>query len=316
MKRFTVFFLFISVFSFSQDFSVVDNVSRSAYKKVKSIEDLASRIDYDFKTDLEKVRAIFIWLTYNISYREKQSKLLKSPEFLVYYNEDHLQRILKEKDEKVMTKVFNERSGVCYGFSLLFNRVCDLLNIENELVFGYVKKEIGIIPKTKNHVWNAVKIKNKWLMIDPTHSAGYAFNGMWKREFNPMYFDVKPEVLNKTHFPSKIKWRRFLKQKELDDFCSDPVVKGAFFKQNIDILESKKGIIELKEKNYIDFKIKGIKDVKSILYSYADEGIIKIPEVSKRKNYNRYFFKRPKRSTTLQIYINNELALEYAVKVD
>ena len=63
MKKYTLLLLLFPFIISAQDFTMVDNVVKSAYKNVTSIENLAKRIDYDFKTDVEKTRAVFTWLT-------------------------------------------------------------------------------------------------------------------------------------------------------------------------------------------------------------------------------------------------------------
>ncbi len=319
MKKYTLIVLLFPFLIFAQDFTMVDNVTRSAYKRVTTITDLAEHIDYDFKTDIEKVRAVYIWLTHNIMYREKYSRMLTAPEFLVYYSEEDVEKALMAKTEKKILNTFNNRQGVCEGYALLFKRICDLMHIENELVYGYTKTSgdyIGFIPKTKNHVWNAVKIKDRWMMIDATYGAGYVSQKIWYRKFNNTFFDVQPEVLNKTHFPSEIKWRYFLKLKSLDDFCKDPVVTNAYFKHKIDVIEPKNGVIEAKNKSFIKFKIKGVKQMQSLLYVLGSEKVIRIPKVTNKIGYSNYYLKKPKNNTTLQIYIDNELTLEYTVKVE
>ncbi|WP_299624714.1 transglutaminase domain-containing protein [uncultured Tenacibaculum sp.] len=319
MKKYTLLLLLFPFIISAQDFTMVDNVVRSAYKNVTSIENLAKRIDYDFKTDVEKTRAVFTWLTHNVRYQEHYSKLLKEPEFLVYFSEDHLKRIIKTKQEKKIKEAFEDRTAVCEGFSLLFKRICDLMNLENELIYGYTKPSgdyVGILATTKNHVWNAVKVNNKWIIIDPTYGAGQSYNGVWIREFNPTFFNTSMSILNRTHFPSETKWLNFQKQQKLEKFCSEPVVRNAFFKHKVDIVEPKKGVIDVKDNNLIKFKIRGVKNIKSLLYVFTNDGTVRTPKVRNKEGYNDYYFQKPKEDTTLHIYINNELALEYAVKVE
>ncbi|SNR16710.1 transglutaminase domain-containing protein [Tenacibaculum jejuense] len=319
MKKYLLLLLLFPSLISAQDFTMVDNVTRSAYKNEKSVISLAERIDYDFKTDVEKVRAVYTWITYNITYRKEYSRFLKEPEFLVYFSEEHLKYIQKQKEEKKIANTFNKRAGVCEGFSLLFKKLCDLLKIENELVLGYTKPSVdyvGILATRKNHVWNAVKVQDKWIMIDATFGAGVISNGLWLRKFNPNYFDVSLNLLNRTHFPSAIKWRNFQKQKTLKDFCNDPMMRDAFFKHRIKIEEPKKGVITLKKKGDIKFKIKGVKNKQSISYAFTNEGIFRKPKVKVKKGYSDYYLQRPRQDTALHIYIDNELALEYKVKLD
>ncbi|WP_299676312.1 transglutaminase domain-containing protein [uncultured Tenacibaculum sp.] len=319
MKKYILLLLLFPSLIFAQDFTIVDNVTRSAYKNVKSVMSLAERIDYDFKTDEEKVRAIFIWLTYNMTYKYNPSTLLESPEFLVYYTEDHLNEIIKYKKERKMLKSFEERLAICEGFALIFKRACDLMGIKNELVYGFTKPsgyKVGAIPKAKNHVWNAVNVNGKWMMIDATYGTGQVFNNVWMRDFNEDFFNAKREMLRRTHFPSDYKWRRFLNQKNLADFCYDPIIKNAFFKHDIAVVEPKGGIIKLDKNGPIKLKIKGIKNTNSLLYAFGGDRFAKSPATYERTNFSEFHLQKPKEDSRLLIFLDNELVMEYLVKVD
>ncbi len=317
-----VFLLLLLCFTNSlvgQDLKKVDKIIRS-YKDPVSIKSLSKRIDYDFKKPIEKVRAAFTWVALNIRYYKENSNLLKAPEFTAYFSEDDLKRIHKRKNEELINKTFLKREAVCEGYALLLKKVYDLLHIENELVFGYSKssvKSIGVIPSTKNHVWNAVKISGKWMMLDATYSSGELyFDGSWKREFKTAYFNAPKEILNATHYPSDKRWQDFLKQKELKDFCNDPFIQNAYFKHKIAVVEPTQGIIKLKKGRKIRFKINGLNDSKSVKYLYFYDRKVRIPKmISKSFSEQEIYFEKPNQNTTLHIYVENELALEYKVEL-
>ena len=53
MKKITLFFLLISFTTFSQNFELVDAKVLN-YPRFNKVEDLATKIDKDFTTDMEK----------------------------------------------------------------------------------------------------------------------------------------------------------------------------------------------------------------------------------------------------------------------
>lgn len=318
MKKTALFLLilFLNTNSFSQKLKKVDKIIFS-YMKAKSIEGLAKRIDYDFDTEIEKVRAIYTWIALNIEYDMYSERLLKTPEFIIYSSGFDLERAKKQKEQYLINKAFKNRKGVCHENALLFNKLCNLINIKNELIYGYSKSSvdyIGIIPKNKNHVWNAVKIKTDWLLFDVTYGSGYVYNNVWQRKVNLEYFNIKKEKLRLTHFPAKKYWQLFLKQKPLNVFCYEPFYENAFLKYKIEILGPKIGEIKVNTNNRIHLKIKKPEDINNIKYSFSYDDKIRIPLIKNKKHFTDVYFKNPNKDTNLYIYIENELALSYKIK--
>lgn len=319
MRKIALFFLttFIYTNSFSQDLKIVDKVILS-YQEASSIEDLAARIDYDFKTKREKVRAIYTWIALNIEYDNLSTNSLKAPIHTIYFSEFDLKRIKKRKQQQVLNHTFKSKKGVCYGNALLFKKLCDLINIKNELIYGYTKSSvnyIGIVPLNKNHVWNATKINGKWLLFDVTYGSGYVYKNVWQRQIDLNYFNVKKEKLRLTHFPSSNFWRRFLKQKPLKAFCLEPFYQDAYLKHKIEISEPKTGEITLDKNNKIHLKFKNLEKITNIKYVFSDDKKIRTALIKNKGYFTNVYFKNPKRNTNLHIYIEDELAIEYKVKL-
>ncbi|WP_420551342.1 transglutaminase domain-containing protein [Tenacibaculum aiptasiae] len=317
MKKITLlFFMFFYTLNFfSQDLERVDKIMIS-YKKPKSIEDLAHRINHVFKTDIEKVRAAYTWVCLNMDYDLISTQTLKSPEFIYYSNEDDLKRTKKRRQEQLIYNAFKKRRGVCLEFSLIFNKLCNLMEIENELVYGYTKNslnKIGYVPTNKNHVWNAVKVNNKWMLLDATYGSGYIYNGVLQKNVNLDFFDAKKEKLRLTHFPAAKKWQQFLNQKPLKEFCYEPFYQDAYLKYNIEIVGPSIGEIDVKNKKNIHLKIKRQKNI-DIKYIYSYENKVRTAYIQNDNLVTNIYLEKPKRNTNLHVYIENELALEYKVK--
>ncbi len=312
-----IYFLCYSISNFSQDFQKVDNIMRS-YKEPKSIVSLSKRIDYDFKTIPEKVRAAFSWVAFNIRYRSHSGNLLKSPELNFYLDNYDMERRVRLSRERKAEIAFDKREGVCEGYSFLLSKIYDELGVENELIFGYTKSSansIGKIPDNKNHVWNAVKVNNEWMILDVTYAAGFMYGNLWKRKFNPLYFNADKDFLNITHFPAKKNWREFLGQKELKPFCNAPLMKTAFLKNKVNVLEPKEGVVVAQRKKRILLKIEGLQEFDDVKYLYGNDGKVRLPRTITRDTVREFYLRTPKESTTLHIYIKNELALEYKVNL-
>ena len=320
MKK-TLFFLFFLIsfneISFSQDLTRVDKIMYS-YNGINSIEELSERIDYDFKTKIEKVRAIYTWIALNIEYNYFSNKLLVAPDFVVYTNDYDLERIEQRKIKQIAKKTFNAKKGVCIGYAYLFQNICNQINIENELIYGYTKSSvnrIGVIPKNKNHVWNAVKIDDKWILIDVTYGSGYIYKDVWQKKLNLDFFNAQKEKLRLTHFPANTKWQKFLNQKPLDEFCYAPFYQDGFLKSKIEILKPKIGEIVINSRKRIHLKLKHLNALDDVKYLFSNDPKIYNAKIINNETYTDIYFKNPKTSTNLHIYVNNKLTLEYKIKV-
>ena len=71
-KKFALIFLLLNSifinFTFSQKISEVDKIVAKYPKSFDSTEELAQKIDKDFKSDYDKARAIYSWIAFNIKY--------------------------------------------------------------------------------------------------------------------------------------------------------------------------------------------------------------------------------------------------------
>ncbi|MCH3885911.1 transglutaminase domain-containing protein [Tenacibaculum aquimarinum] len=191
MKQLFFFFFLISISAAAQDFSTIDATVKN-YPKLVSAEKLADLISEDFNSDLEKVRATYIWLTQNIRYdlAEYYSPTKTSYSFS-YSSEEEKQQKITALNNQIVSETLSSRKAVCEGYARVFAKICTLLNIENEFIKGYIRnssQEIGKPIFTPNHAWNAVEINGEWKYFDATWGAGHEENGKWKRSFNQYFF--------------------------------------------------------------------------------------------------------------------------------
>jgi len=124
-------------------FSDVDNYINSL--KTYDTSNLALRITKPFKTELEKVRAIFMWLNKNIQY-------------------DYIGLATKNFTVDV-PDVLQKRVAVCDGYSRLFYYLCSGA--------GIISKYLSGLTPNGEHAWNAVRIDKRWYLIDATWGMKY-----------------------------------------------------------------------------------------------------------------------------------------------
>ncbi|RYY98666.1 MAG: hypothetical protein EOO11_07370 [Chitinophagaceae bacterium] len=164
-------------------------------------DSLAARLTAPFRSDREKVRALFRWVAHNIAYEARGPRSVRPARDTAL---DGL-----PLDERVAYSVLRRRAGVCENYARLFNCLCRFAGIRSEMVAGYVRNEDdrsdrGLLP---NHSWNAVYFDSAWHLLDATWAAGYVrANREFVRAYDEFYFLTPPEQLVRNHYPEDLRW--------------------------------------------------------------------------------------------------------------
>ncbi len=314
-KLFFLLFLY-SISSTGQEFTHVDNIVKS-YPKYRSPQELADRISKDFSSDLQKVRASFKWITNNIRYNleEAQQPNRTVIQFRYSSEKERLEKIQEIKDNIVKEAFFSKR-GVCEEYAQSLKKVCDLLGIEAVVLTGYVRNsayEINRVPNTTNHAWNAIKVNNRWMIIDATWSSGYVMNGRWLKEFNDYYFNVDYKKIGYTHYTDNRKWNIILNQPSLQEFYDQPIYGKEFLRKNMEVISPVNGIISTKPGETITLKIKNLKPEHKVYYGLMGDQYSKKPVVTFNNNIASISIVAPARDLELYLFVDKELALEYKI---
>ena len=205
----------------SKQYGYIDKIILSIpVSETNSTSGIASYINSNFDTELEKVRAIHTWLALNIS-----------------YDKDSVYTINSEKNpEMKITEALRRRKGVCENFAALFNDLSLKCSITSFLVNGYTK-QYGSIDKT-GHSWCVVYIDHDWFLCDPT----------WDEDFinSTSYFLLTPQQFIETHMPFDPLW-------QLTDIpiSHEQFYKGLFYytanKRTYNFLDSVNSFLKLGE---------------------------------------------------------------------
>ena len=122
---------------------LIDKYALAAPPEVEqSLDSLARYLAAPFRTDKEKVRAIYRWIADRISY-------------------DVPVLFTKDGSKQGAGEVLASRKAVCMGYANLFERLCQLNDVEVVLINGDAGGSAEF-PGTLRHSWNAVKIEGKW----------------------------------------------------------------------------------------------------------------------------------------------------------
>lgn len=229
--------------------------------KTADLQTLATHLTQPFKTEQEKARVLFRWVTANISYDypyygaivklsgcqwnidkyeyyfdkrqrafddslkslNKQKKTMKPAlwqaalKALIISKQNAIKaykinrRILAD-EKKAAAKIVQEfekkghniqdaatilkrRIGICSGYSALFHALALKAGLQSAEIGGWVKTDVQHILRREGafgHAWNAVRVKNKWWMLDCTWADdGSSVDEHW--------FLIAPEQMIHSH---------------------------------------------------------------------------------------------------------------------
>ncbi len=187
----------------------------------RSIPALAAYLAAPARNDRGKARAIFRWVTANISYDDEETH-----------------PALDSRPEAVLER----GTAVCAGYSDLFVSLASAAGLEAVEIAGWAKG-YGTGPGShfggpKNHAWNAVRIDGAWRLIDCTWGAGSVDDeGVYRRRFEPFYFLTPPEELRYSHFPNQTQWQLLEPPLSLVEFEKLPFLRPAYFRCRLSALE-------------------------------------------------------------------------------
>ena len=264
-----IFLLFIGFISNAQsEFNEID-------KRVADIgffpkDKLAEKITSEFKTDLEKVRALFVWITDNITY---DFELLES---------EKLKKEFYTSEDNVIDKTLERKKAICSGYSLLFKKLCHDLDIECVVISGYSKQWVDsfISKNVSDHAWNAVKIDGKWFLIDTTWASKNEHNS----ERDDFWFMTNPESFVYSHYPEEEKWTLLKIGLTKEEFDQLPTITDrSFFEDEIRIIVPNKKIIDVEKDRIIEIELETNNTGRWILLhgypweTYASKNNLKFP---------------------------------------
>jgi len=210
----------ISVFS-------IDSIDSTRYlyakkaPKTLDVDQLVNYLKKGAKEDKKVVETFFYWISLNIKYSQK----LK--------NKIHI----SDYDVSVESTLKNKET-ICEGYAKLLNEMCYTADIECEIINGIAQNYLNKQVDSTNHAWNAVKINNKWLLIDATWGSG-SFNigsNDYNEELDIRYLFAEPNFLIIDHFPEEKKWQLLNPPITLKQFQSE-IWKEKRFRKFNDLLD-------------------------------------------------------------------------------
>ncbi len=304
------------------DYSAIDGHALSLGGNYRDIDKLANDLTEVLTKDYEKARAIFTWIAANINYDTKAFHKGSAPIRFTYSTEEELQRLMAEENDRIVDEVIKNKRAVCDGYSRLFITLCNKSGIEAEAIDGYGRNNLeirgGSVLDNSNHTWNAVKLNNRWYLLDPTWSSGYTDPGVTKftRKFRQGFYLTPPDKFIFDHFPEDPKWQLLEKNVSWNEFVSFPLVKGGFLEYDISNFKPTEGTILTKTGRSIAFEFTSDRRIDEILVHQSNERYSDKASFEKRGNQYLFHHTVEKRGNyVITIFVNGESTLMYRVEV-
>ena len=213
-------------------FEAIDKRARQCPQKAQTtITKLANYLQQNTETDIEKARAIYVWLTDNISYADDEYNSGK-------YGDMSADGVLWRK------------KAVCEGFANLYLALGKEMGLKIEKVIGYSKGygyAAGTSFKEKNHAWNVIKINDNWHVFDATwgEGSGENVNGklVSKKKFDDYWFNLDPYEAIFSHFPENEAFAFVQPSLTLKSYERLPEIDNDYFKLGFDGRETYKNVL-------------------------------------------------------------------------
>ena len=248
------------------DYSKADSLALTI-KYNHDVYSLTKALTKPFADPVLKARAIFRWITENISYDVKFYNRYdyrgKEPKSFSCYGDSldcELRKTVWETD--YINRVLDNKKAVCQGYSMLFKKMCNIAGIESEVVPGYVRTqyyEVGT-PGNDDHAWNTVRLNTVDYLLDATWAAGGCTADddgkllLFKKHFNDYYWLTPAREFAKNHFPEEAKWV-LLPHYTKENFSANPYYSPDEVSK-IKLISPQSGILDVKKGDTIHFQLK------------------------------------------------------------
>lgn len=157
---------------------------------------VAEQLTQGRTTDLEKIEAIYDWMTRNIAYDTSYQ--------------------IHTADE-----CFDAKKGVCQGYCELFYRIAEAAGLRVEIINGISRDIFGRVSDA-GHAWLFAYTRGNYgILIDPTWDAGTVNGGVFTRaDYHRSWFGVDPKWMILRHFPKDPSYQLLPRMMSEEEFRS------------------------------------------------------------------------------------------------
>lgn len=295
----------------SSKFEAVDQKVRSYPKSFSSSASLAARINADFSDDLSRTRALFYWMANHITYDMNAYNQSKRIAYSYTTEEDrlHKERLFRTS---LARKTLTSGKAICEGYATLFVEVCRELNIEAVIITGAARShysQIGKLPLISDHAWNAVRINNRWLLLDVAWAAGAVDSQKrFIAAFNDAYFGTAPSKFALNHFPDDPQW--LFTEKTPQEFATAPFYHAAHINSDV-VFSISQGTIRTSGNRQIKIHIENLEPTDRLTFTTSERSLLRPLQVDAADNV--YIVPGVRGEGYFTIFINQKPYVTYKV---
>ncbi|WP_299120184.1 transglutaminase domain-containing protein [uncultured Winogradskyella sp.] len=274
MKSLVFILLFIVFQSHAQisdfnhiDFKKADSIALGCKDEgLDNLPQLTYQLTSSLDTDVERFRAIYRWVCNNVA--NDYNLYLKNKRKRERFKDDSIKfKTWSNNFRKTLFKtLLKDQRTICTGYAYLVKELAKLANLDCEIVQGYGRVSTTDIENLDlpNHSWNAIKLKNKWYLCDPTWASGIPDpeTNRFTFQYNDGFFLANPELFAVNHFPEEAKW--WLLDKEIptfETFLASPIIYGKAYKNLSLHIAPKQMHHTIKKHENVAFEYKLIKTI-------------------------------------------------------
>ncbi len=209
-------------------FLIIDKHARNSSSTDEiDVQTLADYLQQKAQTDLEKARAIYVWLAENIRYDDETFNSGDYPDYTPQY-------------------LLDNRKAICDGYGNLYLALGLEMGLKIEKVTGYAKgygyKTGSKLGEENLHSWNIIKIDGQWKIFDATWGRGYGESVAGKlvstKKFEDYWFDVSPYKAIFNHYTDHTSFLSVEPTISLSQYEQLPNIKNEYFKLGFDDKET------------------------------------------------------------------------------
>jgi transglutaminase/protease-like cytokinesis protein 3 len=229
----------------AQNLAEADRFARAYQHPVTqtaALDALIRSIDSTFVHPLEKTRAMFTWVAVHLEYDCREDGLPLKP--------------------TSMDQVLLTGKSQCAGYASLLQYGLRKMKLEAVTIRGIAKTAKKDLWWTEedlrpNHAWNAVKIGERWVLLDPTWASGASDADCRQvtREFAAFYFDPPPAKFVLSHLPTDSQWQLIHPIMDKEVFRKLPVFHDPFYAHDVSEILPEAGILRLKKGELLELKV-------------------------------------------------------------
>jgi transglutaminase/protease-like cytokinesis protein 3 len=189
---------------------------------------LALEITRDCKSDAERARALYDWVTRHISYDWREWAHIVGGAKAYAMPHDPL-------------SVLERGTTVCAGYAWLYNDLARAVALESTFLLGDVRGFRGTADDALitpyQHAWNSVKIDDAWVLLDATWGARQPGEAeVDYRLRNDTYFATPADQNIFDHLPESEEWQLLDEPLPKEQFATLPNLKPPYFRDGLSLV--------------------------------------------------------------------------------